>query len=310
MLRKRIQSITLSTNLCPECGQANLVEDHEMGEIICQDCGLVILENLVDKGPEWRAFTREERQQRSRVGTPSSLSVHDKGLSTIIDQVNRDAFGKELAIPIRLQMLRLRRWQLRARVHSSIDRNLAQAMTELDRLTDTLQIPETIKEQAALLYRRALDKGLVRGRSILAITAASLYAACRFTRTPRTLKEVSKASYVQRKDIARCYRLLIRVFNLHMPVINPIHCIPKIASRVQINEKLQQIAIHLLHQADEKKVVAGKDPMGLAAAALYISCVLDGVRKTQKEIAIASGLTEVTVRNRYKGLMDVLNLDI
>lgn len=287
-----------------------MVEDYEMGEIICQDCGLVIQENLVDKGPEWRAFTREERQKRSRVGTPSALSVHDKGLSTFIDHANKDAFGKELAVPIRLQMLRLRRWQIRARVHSSIDRNLSQAMTELDRLTDKLQIPGTIKEQAALLYRRALDKGLVRGRSILAITAASLYAACRFTRTPRTLKEVSKVSYVRRKDIARCYRLLIRVFNLHMPIIDPIHCIPKIASRVQITEKLQQTAIHLLHQADEKKVVAGKDPMGLAAAALYISCVLDGVRKTQKEIAIASGVTEVTVRNRYKGLRDVLCLDI
>jgi transcription initiation factor TFIIB len=310
LLRKRIQYITLSTNLCPECGQNNLVEDYEMGEIICQDCGLVILENLVDKGPEWRAFTREERQQRSRVGTPSTLSVHDKGLSTIIDQVNKDAFGKELAIPIQLQMLRLRKWQIRARVHSSIDRNLSQAMTELDRLSDKLQIPTAIKEQAALLYRNALNKGLVRGRSILAITAASLYAACRFTRTPRTLKEVSKVSYIRQKDIARCYRLLIRVFNLHMPVIDPILCVPKIASRIQINEKLQQIAIHVLHKADEKKVVAGKDPMGLAAAALYISCVLERVRKTQKEIAIASGVTEVTVRNRYKGLRDVLHLNI
>lgn len=310
MLRKHIHSLTLSTNLCPECGQNNLVEDYEMGEIICQDCGLVILENLVDKGPEWRAFTREEKQQRSRVGIPSSLSVHDKGLSTIIDQANKDAFGNELAIPMRLQMLRLRKWQTRARVHSSIDRNLSQAMTELDRLTDKLQIPATIKEQAALLYRRALDKGLIRGRSILAITAASLYAACRVTRTPRTLKEVSKVSYVRRKDIARCYRLLISVLNLHMPVVDPIHCVPKIASRIHINEKLQQNAIHLLHQADEKKVVAGKDPMGLAAAALYISCVLEGVRKTQKEIAIASGVTEVTVRNRYKGLRDVFHLDI
>lgn len=239
-----------------------------------------------------------------------SFSVHDKGLSTIIDKVNKDAFGKVLSVPIQLQMLRLRRWQIRARVHSSIDRNLSQAMTELDRLTDKLQIPVTVKEQAALLYRHALDKGLVRGRSILAITAASLYAACRFTRTPRTLKEVSKMSYVCRKDIARCYRLLLRVFNLHMPVVNPIHCIPKIASRIQINEKLQQTAIQLLHQADEKKVVAGKDPMGLAAAALYISCVLDGVRKTQKEIATASGVTEVTVRNRYKGLREVLDVSI
>jgi len=303
------RSITNATR-CPDCGGTNLIEDYDMGEIICGSCGLVVKENIMDPGPEWRAFTREEKNQRSRVGTPFSLSVHDKGLSTVIDRVNKDAFGRELPSSTRLQMLRLRKWQLRSRVHSSVDRNLAQAMAELDRLTDKIMVPSSVKEQAALIYRRALDKGLVRGRSILAISAAALYAACRFTETPRTLKEVSEASLVKKKDIARCYRLLLRELDIRMPMADPIRCIPKIGSKIGIDEKTQQIAIDLIHKAEKKKIVAGKDPMGLAAAAIYIACVLNYGRRTQKEIAEAAGVTEVTVRNRYKGLRKELKLDV
>lgn len=309
MSKKSIKQLSISTSGCPECGSSNLVKDYGMGEVICSDCGLVIHDNILDEGPEWRAFTRQEKQMRSRVGTPSSLSVHDKGLSTVIDKVNKDAFGRQLPASKRLQILRLRKWQIRARVHSSIDRNLSQAMAELDRLTDKIRVPPSIKEQGALIYRRALDKGLVRGRSILAIAAASLYASCRFTQTPRTLKEVSKASYVKRKDIARCYRLLIRELDLKMPVANPVNSVPKIASKIDINEKTQQTAIKLLHNAEEKKLIAGKDPQGMAAAAIYIACVLEGEKKTQKQIAEAAGVTEVTVRNRYKGLRRSFNLE-
>ncbi|MFH0748725.1 MAG: transcription initiation factor IIB [Candidatus Bathyarchaeota archaeon] len=301
---------SLGTTNCPECGGNNLVEDYDMGEIVCGNCGLVIRESIIDEGPEWRAFTQEEKANRSRVGSPSSLSIHDKGLSTVIDRVNRDAFGRELPAATRLQMLRLRKWHIRARVHSSVDRNLAQAMAEMDRLADKIRIPPSVKEQAALTYRKALDKGLVRGRSILAIAGASLYAACRFTQTPRTLKEVAEASLVRKKDVARCYRLLLRELEIKMPIANPIRCIPKIGSKIGINEKTQQTAIDILRKADEKKVIAGKDPMGIAAAAIYIACVIEGEKKTQKEIAEAAGVTEVTVRNRYKGLRKVLKLEV
>jgi len=308
--RERPWKKTEGIDHCPECGSTHLVEDFEMGEIVCGACGLVVKERVLDEGPEWRAFTREEKDERSRVGTPTSYSVHDKGLSTVIDRVNRDAFGRELPAATRLQMLRLRKWQIRARVHSSVDRNLAQAMAELDRLADKIYIPTSIKEKAALVYRKALDKGLVRGRSISAIAAASLYAACRFTSTPRTLKEVAEASLVKKKDIARCYRLLLRELEMSMPIADPIRCVPKIASKIGISEKTQRTSIGILRQAGEMKAIAGKDPMGLAAAALYIACVLEGERKTQKEIADAAGVTEVTVRNRYKGLREQLGITV
>ncbi len=264
----------------------------------------------MNRGPEWRAFTKEERESRGRVGMPTSYSRHDKGLSTVIDRINRDAYGKQLPISTRLKMLKLRQWQIRTGAYSSRDRNLAQAMSELDRLTDILHIPAQVKERAAVIYRKALNNGLVRGRSIAAISAASLYAACRATETPRTLKEVTASSNVRKKkDVARCYRLLLKELDIKMPVEDPVRCVSKIASKVKIHVKTQGTAIKVLGEVKQRRVVSGKDPMGLAAAALYIACVLDDIKITQKEIAEVANVTEVTVRNRYKGLKNTLKLN-
>jgi len=295
---------------CPECGSAHLIHDYDTGETICGSCGLVLHEQMIDKGPEWRAFTQEEKASRSRVGVPTSYSVHDKGLSTAIGRVDRDAFGRKLPLSTRLQMWRLRKWQIRSRVHSSVDRNLAQAMAELDRLSDKLYIPGPVKEKAAVIYRKALEKGLVRGRSIAAIAAAALHAACRNTETPRTLREIAEASLVDKKDVARCYRLLLRELDIQMPIADPLTYISKIAERTGISGDTQGLAIKILRQARAKRAASGKDPMGLAAAALYIACLQNNEKKTQKDIAEAAGVTEVTVRNRYKSLKRQLNLSI
>ncbi|MEM2567724.1 MAG: transcription initiation factor IIB [Candidatus Bathyarchaeia archaeon] len=295
---------------CPECGGVNLIHDYDTGETVCGECGLVLYEQMMDKGPEWRAFTQEEKASRSRVGVPTSYSVHDKGLSTAISQVDRDAFGRKLPLSTRLQMWRLRKWQIRSRVHSSIDRNLAQAMAELDRLSDKVYIPPSIKEKAAVIYRKALDKGLVRGRSIAAIAAAALYAACRGSGTPRTLREIAEASLVDKKDVARCYRLLLRELDVQMPIADPLTYVSKIAEKTGISGKTQGLAIQILREAKMKRAAAGKDPMGLAAAALYIACLQNNEKRTQKDIAEAAGVTEVTVRNRYKTLKRQLNLEL
>jgi transcription initiation factor TFIIB len=303
-------SILHNEDVCPECGSTNIVNDPDSGELICGDCGLVMKDTMVNAGPEWRAFTPTEKNSRSRVGVPLSFAVHDKGLTTMIGRVGRDAYGRKLPMDTKLQMLRLRKWQIRSRVHSSVDRNLAQAMAELDRLSDKLHIPPSIKEKAAVIYRKALDRGLVRGRSINAITAASLYAACRMTQTPRTLREISDQSPIEKKDIARCYRLMLRELEIQMPKPEAQLRVPKIAAKVGVGEKTQQTAVDLLRRATELKTTAGKDPMGLAAAALYIACVMCDEKRTQKMIADAAGVTEVTIRNRYKGLKEALDLKI
>jgi len=264
----------------------------------------------MDKGPEWRAFTPEEKASRIRVGLPASYSYHDKRLSTTIGRVDRDAFGRKLSLSTRFQMWRLRKWQIRCRVHSSVERNLAQAMMELDRLSDKLYIPGPVKEEAAVIYRKALNKGLVRGRSIAAIVAASLYAACRTTGTPRSLREIAESSFVDKKDVARCYRFLLWCLKVQVPLADPLTYISKIAERTSISGQTQGLAIKILQEAKRKHEVAGKNPKGFAAAALYIACLYKNEKKTQKDLAKAAGVTEVTVRNRYKSLKRKLALKI
>jgi len=299
-----------SAENCPECASKNLVHDYDTGETICGDCGLVLYEQMLDKGPEWRAFTQQEKASRSRVGAPTSYSIHDKGLSTTISQVDRDAFGRKLPQSTRLQMWRLRKWQIRSRVHSSIDRNLSQAMSELERLSSKVSLSPSLREKAALIYRKALDKGLVRGRSINSVTSAALYAACRETGTPRTLRDIAEASLVDKKDVARCYRLLLQELHFSMPIADSLTYVSKIAEKNGISGRTQGTAIAILAEARRKRFAAGKDPMGMAAAALYIACLQHSEKITQKDIADASGVTEVTVRNRYKALKKQLNLEV
>ena len=294
--------------LCPECGSPELVADTEMGETVCSKCGLVILGDMLDRSPEWRAFTLEEKRSKRRVGAPVTYSHFDKGLSTVI-WGNRDAFGRPLSPEVRHQMWRLRKWQIRSQVHSSVNRNLAQAMSELDRLSDKAYIPSPVKERAAVIYRKALDKGLVRGRSIAAIAAAALYAACRITRTPRTLREVTNASLVDRKDVARCYRLLLRELDIQMPIAVPLDYVSKIAEKAGISGETQGLAVKILREAKRKRMTMGKDPTGFAATVLYIACQLKGEKMTQMDIAAAANVTEVTIRNRKKELMKKLNLE-
>jgi transcription initiation factor TFIIB len=294
---------------CLNCGSKELVTDCNSGEVVCSKCGLVIGELMLDQKPEWRAFNFEERRAMDRVGSPSSYSKYDKGLSTFF-QSNRDAFGRPLPAKMRSKIMRLRRWNLRAIRFTSMGRNLSQAMNELTRLTDKLNVPKSVEENAALLYRKLLDKDLIRGRSIKNLAAASLYAACRLTQTPRSLNEIAEASIRRRKDISKCYRLLQRELKMTMPMDDPAKYLSKIASQVRLNQKTQNMALQLLKEAKKRNAVAGKGPVGMAAAALYISAALNGEKVTQREVAKAAKVTEVTVRNLYKGLDRLFDLGL
>ena len=293
---------------CARCGQGKLVTDNESGEMCCSKCGFVITEKLQESGPEWRSFTQDEHGDRARAGAPTSLTMHDMGLATIINPTNKDASGRPLAASMKSTIERLRTWDNRSQVHEPVDRNFRQAFSELNRLKDKLALSDAVIEKAAYLYRKALDKGLVRGRSISALMASALYAACRDTATARNLKDVEQAANIKRKDIARCYRLLVKELDLRMPVTDSIQCVARIASRIGIAERTKRHAIQVLNEARENEISAGKDPMGMAAAALYLACVKHGEDKTQRDIAEAANVTEVTIRNRYKGLKESLNI--
>ena len=287
---------------CQRCGKNSLLTDEDTGEQFCAKCGYVISEKLQASGPEWRSFQKDGGSDPTRTGAPSSLTIHDMGLSTVINPQNRDATGKPLSASMKSTIERLRTWDSRSQVHEPVDRNLRQALSELNKLKDKVAISTNVLEKAAYLYRKALEKKLVRGRSISAMIAAALYAACRDTETPRTLKDIADAANVKRKDISRCYRLLHNELDLKMPVVDSIQCIARISSKLKINEKTKRFAIQVLKDAQERKESAGKDPMGLAATVLYLSCVQNGVSITQRDLAEAAGVTEVTIRNRYKGL--------
>lgn len=293
---------------CPRCGKGRLVTDNNTGETFCGSCGFVMTGRLEESGPEWRSFSKDEHEDRSRTGVPTSLAMHDMGLATIIGPMDKDATGKPLSASMKSTIERLRTWDSRSQVHEPVDRNFRQAFSELDRLKDKLTVGDAVIEKSAYIYRKALEKGLVRGRSISALIASALYAACRDTQTPRTLKDIAATSNIKKKDVARCYRLLIRELDLKMPVVDPVKCIARIASKASLSEKTKRRALAILKDAEEIKISAGKDPMGLAAAALYVGCVLNGESKTQKDVAEAAGVTEVTIRNRYKGLKLALKL--
>ncbi len=287
---------------CTRCGKNSLLTDEVTGEQFCAKCGFVISEKSQETGPEWRSFQKDGGSDPARTGAPSSLTIHDRGLSTVINPINKDASGKPLSTSMKSTIERLRTWDSRSQASKPVDRNLRQALSELNKLKDKLVISTNVLEKAAYLYRKALEKKLVRGRSISAMIAASLYAACRDAETPRTLKDVSVAANVKRKDISRCYRLLHKELELKMPVVDSIQCIARISSKLEIPEKTKRYAVKVLKEAQERKESAGKDPMGLAATALYLACVKNGVSITQRDLAEAAGVTEVTIRNRYKGL--------
>ena len=294
-----------SNSRCPRCGSIEIILDLEIGEEVCGECGMVVSEGIVDLGPEWRAFTTAEKDARKRTGVGRSYTLYDKGLSTGFGG-NRDARGNRLDMETKSKMKKLRRYDNRSKMDESWGRNLSIAMAELDRLSVNLHIPNGVKELAALIYRRALKHDLIRGRSIDAFVAASLYAACRLHKIPRPLKKVAQASTREYSEVARTYRLLLRELKLKMPVDEPMKFISGIASKLNLRHDTELHAIEILRKAKERQGLVGKDPRGLAAAALYMACVENNDRRIQKDVAAAAGTTEVTLRNRLKGLEAIL----
>ena len=293
---------------CPSCGDKKIVTDQNTGELFCGKCGMVVTDKVSETGAEWRSFANDE-SNRARTGAGTSLTMHDMGLSTIIGTQNKDSTGKPLSSAMKSSIERLRTWDSRTQAHSSADRNLRQALNDMDKLKDKLALTDAVVEKAAYIYRKAMEKKLVRGRSIQGLVAACLYASCRNTETPRTLDDIANGINIRRKDVARCYRLIYRELELKMPVVDPVKGVARIASIAKLTEKSKRKAVVILEKAKKLGIVAGKDPMGIAAAALYLACISVGETKSQKEISIASGVTEVTIRNRCAGLRKMIQAE-
>ncbi len=301
---------TRRKEVCMGCGQSTFTKDYARGERTCSVCGLVASDRTADTGPEWRAFTAEEKNARARVGAPATYTIADKGISTMIDWRNRDASGKAIKSTTRAAMYRMRKWHIRSRLHSSQHRNLSIAMSEMHRLSSQLGIPRDVRETAALLYRKALITKLVRGRSIESVVAASIYLACRIHRIPRPLDEIVAETNVDRKKVGYAVRLVVSRVNVTVPLPSAKDLIPRLSSDLMLEGRTVEKATEIINQAKENYVTIGKSPGGIAGAALYIAGILEDDRRTQREIAHASRVTEVTIRNRYKELVRVLGITI
>lgn len=288
---------------CPECGKTNFKENSQ-GDLVCTNCGRVIDEDRVDESPEWRAFNAEQRKKKARAGAPLTYTKHDMGVSTEIGKGSGELYkvsGKK-----RAQYYRLRKWH--KRLTKSKDRNLGFALSELNRLVSHMNLPESVHEEVARLYEKAVDQALVRGRSMESVTAALLYAVARKQGTPRTLDEISEVSGIEKREIGRAYRYVARELGLRILPAKAQDYIPRFAGKLQLSGEVQAEARKLIDQAREKDLLSGKGPTGIAAASLYIAAVLKGEKRTQREVADIVGVTEVTIRNRYKELVEELGL--
>jgi transcription initiation factor TFIIB len=292
---------------CPECG-GHLVADEARAETTCADCGLVVDEDEIDRGPEWRAFTGAEKDEKSRVGAPTTQTRHDKGLTTNIGWQDKDAYGNALSAEKRTQMQRLRTWHERIRTKNAGERNLQFALSEIDRMASSMGVPDSVCEVSAVIYRRSLTEDLIRGRSIEGVATAALYAACRQEDLPRSLDEITAVSRVEKTEIGRTYRYVADELGLEMKPVDPKKYVPRFCSDLDLPEAVEGRAREIIDTAAERGHLSGKSPTGFAAAAIYAASILCGEKRTQRQVADVADVTEVTIRNRYQEQLEAVEV--
>jgi len=284
-----------------------LVTDSIRGEILCGSCGLVLLDKVEDSGPEQRSFTMEDYAEKSRTGLGSALSIHDKGLSTVIGSKDKDATGTSISPYMKNTFNRLRIWDSRSKT-DTVERSLKSAFVILGTLKSKLELSDAIVERAAYLYRKALTKKITRGRRIAGIILASVYVACREIGAPRTLQDIANVGNITVKDLSRHYRVLFNVLELQLDAYNSTDFVSRISSDVGTSEKTKRVALDILFKAKEKGITDGKNPVSLAAAAIFLSGIINEEKTTQKKIANASGISSVTIRNVAKVIRKSLEM--
>ncbi len=288
---------------CPECGSKDLFVNREKGEVTCKSCGLVLEEKMIDHGQDWRDFEDSNAASKRRTGSPMTYTQYDQGLGT---EVGQSADLHKLQGKDRNKFFRLRKWQYR--ISTAIERNLKLALAELKRLSSYLKLPKSIEEEAAMIYTQAVQRGLVRGRSMESVVAGTIYGACRRHEVPRTLEELSDASGIEKKEIGRTYRFIARELGISIMPSNPIDYIARFSSSLKLSPETQSKSVEILEMAQKRELTSGRGPTGIAAAALYVATLINGEKRTQREVAEIAGVTEVTIRNRYKELIEKLKL--
>ena len=286
------------------CSESIKITDLETGEVICKNCGQVLVQNMVDHS----YYGLIDDFKNPRTGPKMSMIMHYGGLSTVIGKSNFDSSGKAVSYGMKSSLKRMRMWDSRSKATNSSQRNLMVALLEINKLKEKMSLSDAIIERSAYFYRKAAEKKLIRGRTITGIVGACIYAACRDLGTTRTIIEISKCMQEKRKIIAQSYRLLFQQLNLEVPVPDPTSSIVRFSNNMELSEKIKRDAIFILDTLKERQVVAGKKPDSVAATVLYMACIKNNENISQQKISKVSGITGVTIRNRYKEFIKYVQL--
>ena len=293
----KLKKSSLNNLKCGGCGKASIIHDSSNGEIFCQECGIILEQRIFDSSTDMKIF--DERVDRRRTGSPNLISIHDFGLPTVIGTTNKDAHGNLLSSQVSYTIKRIRIQDKRSQIHKNTDTNLKTAFDMLQRIQDKIRVSEGIKEMAANIYRKSNEQKITQGRSIHAVVAASMYAACRSSNTLRTLRDISEATNIKRRKISQSYRAIVKQLDLKIPVVDQTHCILKISNNLGMTARSKNLAMEIIKKAEELGLLAGRDPTGISAAAIYYASMIKNEGFTQTQVAEASGITAVTLRNRF-----------
>ena len=288
------------------CKTYPTITDSERGEIVCGGCGLILMQNIADISYENNGYSQEDFAKLARTGPATSLTMHDKGLSTVIGN-NKDSSGNILSNKTKYEFNRLRTWDQRSKSRKTA--TLSKAFTLLHGMKTKLGIPDNVVENAAYIYRKTVNAKLTRGRTMTSLISASLYAACRENNIPRTLDDIADAGNVERRILSRDLRTIIKKLGLNLNQYDTSSFISKISNNMNLKEKTKRDAFTILKQCEKEQITAGKHPVAQAAASLYVSCIMNGEKVSQKKFSIESGVSDVTIRNRAILIKKMLKLD-
>jgi transcription initiation factor TFIIB len=287
------------------CLHQKLVCDKDLGEQICINCGEVLEQKMNDERAE---SSYDNFMENTRTGSAISLRMHDMGLSTIIGKSNHDFVGKPLGYGMKQSMNRMRLWDSRSQVKTTSERNLRSALYEMAKLKEKMGLSDAIIERAAYLYRKAAKAQLVRGRTIKSVVGACMYVACRELDTTRTIIDISNHLQEKRKLIAKSYRMLFQNLRLTVSIPDPINSIIKFANNLQLPETTKREAMKIFDILKEKELTAGKKPDAVAATVIYMACIRTNINLSQAEISRISGISGVTIRNRFNDFRKYVKL--
>jgi transcription initiation factor TFIIB len=294
----------IESQKCPECGDNHFFVNKERGEMICRTCSLVIDDSMVDFGKDTRSFDSTEMERKSRTG-----AVYDPRVANnLMTQIGTSADIAKLPAKTKHMIKRIREkhnW-----VTTGIESNLNNALSNLQLMASSLKLPEKVEKEAAMIYRTCAERGLTKARPSEHILVACIYIACKTYDMPKSIKEIAEGTNINIKTIGKVYKFLMRKLGMKIGPSNPVDYVGKFASELDLSAVTQSKAVELIEEAQKKGCTSGHSPISLAAAALYLSALKNGERRTQKEISDATNVTEVTLRNRYRELSKKLKFKV